>query len=41
LTSLAANFRVLGSPVSGGRAFEIIEVLAQSAGDLVTKDELY
>ena len=24
----------------GGRAFEIIEVLARSAGELVTKDEL-
>ena len=24
----------------GGRAFEVIEVLAQSAGELVTKDEL-
>ena len=24
----------------GGRAFEILEVLAQSAGELVTKDEL-
>jgi DNA-binding winged helix-turn-helix (wHTH) protein len=33
--------RVLGSPVPvGGRAFEIVEVLAQSAGELVTKDEL-
>src|SRR5262249_44871632 len=35
------ELRVLGSPVpGGGRAFEIIEVLAQSAGELVTKDEL-
>src|SRR5215471_6782800 len=35
------ELRVLGSPVPvGGRAFEIIEVLAQSAGQLVTKDEL-
>src|SRR5271167_3487872 len=35
------ELRVLGSPVPvGGRAFEIIEVLAQSAGELVTKDEL-
>jgi predicted ATPase/DNA-binding winged helix-turn-helix (wHTH) protein len=35
------ELRVLGSPVAlGGRAFEIIEVLAQSAGELVTKDEL-
>jgi predicted ATPase/DNA-binding winged helix-turn-helix (wHTH) protein len=35
------ELRVLGSRVPvGGRAFEIIEVLAQSAGELVTKDEL-
>ena len=35
------ELRVLDSPVPmGGRAFEIIEVLAQSAGKLVTKDEL-
>src|SRR5215472_2222845 len=35
------ELRVLGSPVPiGGRAFEIIEVLALSAGELVTKDEL-
>jgi predicted ATPase/DNA-binding winged helix-turn-helix (wHTH) protein len=35
------ELRISGSPVPvGGRAFEIIEVLAQSAGDLVTKDEL-
>jgi predicted ATPase/DNA-binding winged helix-turn-helix (wHTH) protein len=35
------ELRVLGAPVQvGGRAFEIIEVLAQSAGELVTKDEL-
>src|SRR3974377_511530 len=35
------ELRVLGSPVPiGGRAFEIIEVLAQSGGELVTKDEL-
>jgi non-specific serine/threonine protein kinase len=35
------ELRILGSPVPvGGRAFEIIEVLAQSAGELVTKDEL-
>jgi predicted ATPase/DNA-binding winged helix-turn-helix (wHTH) protein len=35
------ELRVLGSPVPvGARAFEIIEVLAQSAGELVTKDEL-
>jgi len=32
---------IRGSPVPvGGRAFEIIEVLAQSAGKLVSKDEL-
>src|SRR5271170_6393459 len=35
------ELRVLGSPVPlGGRAFEVIEVLAQLAGELVTKDEL-
>src|SRR6201988_272333 len=35
------ELRVRGSPVPvGGRAFEVIEVLAQSAGELVTKDEL-
>jgi predicted ATPase/DNA-binding winged helix-turn-helix (wHTH) protein len=35
------ELRVRGSPVPlGARAFEIIEVLAQSAGELVTKDEL-
>ena len=35
------ELRVLDSPVPlGGRAFEIIGVLAQSAGELVTKDEL-
>ena len=35
------ELRVLGSPVPvGARAFEIVEVLAQSAGELVTKDEL-
>ncbi len=35
------ELRVLGSPVPvGGRAFEVIEVLAQSAGEIVTKDEL-
>src|SRR3984885_10916369 len=35
------ELRVLGAPVpGGGRAFEIIKVLAQSAGELVTKDEL-
>jgi len=35
------ELRVLGSPVRiGGRAFEIIEILAGSAGDLVTKNEL-
>jgi predicted ATPase/DNA-binding winged helix-turn-helix (wHTH) protein len=35
------ELRILGSPVPvGGRAFEIIEVLARSAGELITKDEL-
>ena len=35
------ELRILGSVVPiGGRAFEIIEVLVQSAGELVTKDEL-
>ncbi len=35
------ELRVLGSAVPvGGRAFEIIGVLAQSAGEIVTKDEL-
>ena len=35
------ELRVLGSPVPvGGRAFEIIEVLGRSAGELVTKNEL-
>jgi DNA-binding winged helix-turn-helix (wHTH) protein len=35
------ELRVLGAPARvGGRAFEIIEVLARSAGELVTKDEL-
>jgi DNA-binding winged helix-turn-helix (wHTH) protein len=35
------ELRILGSPVPvGGRAFEIIEILAQAAGELVTKDEL-
>ncbi len=35
------ELRVFGSPVPvGGRAFEIIEVLAEAAGQLVTKDEL-
>ncbi len=35
------ELRVLGSPVPvGGRDFEIIEVLAELAGELVTKDEL-
>ena len=35
------ELRILGlpSPV-GGRAFEFVEVLAKSAGELVTKDEL-
>ncbi len=35
------ELRVLDSPVPmGGRAFEIIEILAQSAGELVTKGEI-
>ena len=35
------ELRARGVPVPiGGRAFEIIEALAQSAGQLVTKDEL-
>jgi predicted ATPase/DNA-binding winged helix-turn-helix (wHTH) protein len=35
------ELRIHGAPVPiGGRAFEIIEVLVQSAGELVTKDEL-
>src|SRR5215469_14491960 len=35
------ELRVLGSPMPvGGRAFEVIEVLVESAGELVTKDEL-
>jgi predicted ATPase/DNA-binding winged helix-turn-helix (wHTH) protein len=35
------ELRVLGSPVPlGGRAFEVIGVLAQAAGELVTKAEL-
>ena len=35
------ELRVLGSPVPiGGRAFAIIEILARSAGKLVTKNEL-
>ncbi|HUN43639.1 MAG TPA: winged helix-turn-helix domain-containing protein [Acetobacteraceae bacterium] len=35
------QLRVLGSPVAvGARAFEIVEILAESAGELVTKDEL-
>ena len=35
------ELRILGSPVPvGGRAFEIVEALAQSAGELVTKTEL-
>ena len=35
------ELRVRGSPVPvGGRAFEVIEILAQSAGELVTRDEL-
>ena len=35
------ELRVLGSPVPvGGRAFEVIEVLARSVGEIVTKNEL-
>jgi predicted ATPase/DNA-binding winged helix-turn-helix (wHTH) protein len=35
------ELRLLGAPVPiGGRAFEIVELLVRSAGDLVTKDEL-
>ena len=35
------ELRVLGSAVPvGGRAFEVIEILARSAGKIVTKDEL-
>src|ERR1700722_17616596 len=35
------ELRVGGFPVPvGGRAFEIVEILAESAGELVTKDEL-
>ena len=35
------ELRVVGSPVPvGGRAFEIVEILAESAGELVTKNEL-
>ena len=35
------ELRILGSPVPiGGRAFEIIEVLARSAGEVVSKNEL-
>src|SRR5271165_657854 len=35
------ELRVLGSAVPvGGRAFEVIEVLARSAGEIVTKDDL-
>jgi predicted ATPase/DNA-binding winged helix-turn-helix (wHTH) protein len=35
------ELRVGGKPVAiGGRAFEIVEALVQSAGELVTKDEL-
>jgi DNA-binding winged helix-turn-helix (wHTH) protein len=35
------ELRILGSPVPvGGRAFEIIGILAGSAEELVTKDEL-
>ncbi len=35
------ELRVRGSPVPvGGRAFEVVELLLRSAGDLLTKDEL-
>src|SRR5580698_7065456 len=35
------ELRILGSPVPlGGRAFEMIQLLAETAGDLVTKDAL-
>jgi predicted ATPase/DNA-binding winged helix-turn-helix (wHTH) protein len=35
------ELRVLGSAVPvGGRAFEVIEILARAAGEIVTKDEL-
>jgi predicted ATPase/DNA-binding winged helix-turn-helix (wHTH) protein len=35
------ELRILGLPAPvGGRAFEFVEVLAQSAGELITKDEL-
>ena len=35
------ELRIHGSPVPiGGRAFDFVEVLVQSAGELVTKDEL-
>ncbi len=35
------ELRVLGSAVPvGGRAFEVIEILARSAGEIVTKDQL-
>ena len=36
------ELRTNGVPVPlGGRAFDIVEVLAQSAGELVTKDEIF
>ena len=36
------ELRVLGSPAPlGGRAFEMLEVLAAAAGELVTKDQLF
>jgi non-specific serine/threonine protein kinase len=35
------ELRILGSVVPiGGRAFQFLEILVQSAGELVTKDEL-
>jgi predicted ATPase/DNA-binding winged helix-turn-helix (wHTH) protein len=41
IDTVRRELRVLGSAVPiGGRAFEVIEVLAQSPGELVTKDQL-
>jgi predicted ATPase/DNA-binding winged helix-turn-helix (wHTH) protein len=41
IDSARRELRVRGSVVLiGGRAFQFLEVLAQSAGDLITKDEL-
>ena len=40
-TSFAVNFVSSGAPVPiGGRAFDFMEILVRSAGELVTKDEL-